>query len=151
MTNLEHREIEIMTDTNDSLELSEMALQIVAAYALKHDVQDLSVLMRQVQDSMNDLNAMQAHKRTTRFSPAVPIEKSIHPDFLICLEDGKCLKLLKRHLRDTYDMTPDQYRKRWNLPADYPMVAPNYAIRRQDIARAIGLSRYPKSKRNAAV
>jgi len=139
-----------MTDTKGSLELSEMVAHIVEAYALKHEVQDLPVLMDQVQNTIYDMNAMHS-KGAKRTVPAVPIEESIHPDFLICLEDGKCLKLLKRHLRDTYDMTPDQYRKRWNLPSSYPMVAPNYAIRRQDIARTIGLSRHPKDKRNAAV
>ena len=73
--------------------------------------------------------------------PAVPIRKSITADFLICLEDGKKLKMLKRHLRSTYNMTPDEYRSKWSLPADYPMVAPNYAEQRSEFAKRIGLGR----------
>nr|NIS43971.1 MucR family transcriptional regulator [Desulfuromonadales bacterium] len=74
-----------------------------------------------------------------RPSPAVPIKKSVTPDYVICLEDGKKLKMLKRHLKTSYDMTPDEYRERWGLPADYPMVAPNYAKQRSRLARKIGL------------
>lgn len=69
----------------------------------------------------------------------VPVKKSVTPDYIVCLEDGKKLKMLKRHLRTAYDLTPEQYRERWGLPADYPMVAPNYAKRRSELARAIGL------------
>ena len=71
--------------------------------------------------------------------PAVPVKKSILPDHIICLEDGKKLKMLKRHLRTVYGLTPEQYREKWNLPADYPMVAPNYAKKRSSLARQIGL------------
>lgn len=71
--------------------------------------------------------------------PAVPVKRSITPDYLICLEDGKKLKMLKRHLKTAYDMTPEEYRERWGLPADYPMVAPNYAKRRSRLAKDIGL------------
>ena len=73
--------------------------------------------------------------------PAVPIKKSVQPDYVICLEDGIKLKMLKRHLRATYDMSPDQYRKKWGLPSDYPMVAPEYAARRSELAKNIGLGR----------
>ncbi len=73
--------------------------------------------------------------------PAVAIKKSITPDYIVCLEDGKQLKMLKRHLRTTYDMTPEEYRAKWGLPADYPMVAPNYAQQRSDFAKKIGLGR----------
>ncbi|MBI2256002.1 MAG: MucR family transcriptional regulator [Proteobacteria bacterium] len=73
--------------------------------------------------------------------PAVPVKKSVTPDYLICLEDGIKLKMLKRHLRTAYDMTPEQYRERWGLPADYPMVAPNYAKKRSSLAREFGLGR----------
>ena len=79
--------------------------------------------------------------------PAVSIRSSIKPDFIVCLEDGKKLKMLKRHLMTHYNMTPDQYRARWNLPADYPMVAPNYAEKRRDLAKKIGLGRKPGQKR----
>lgn len=74
-----------------------------------------------------------------RPQPAVPIKKSVTPDYIVCLEDGKKLKMLKRHLQTAYSMTPEQYRERWNLPADYPMVAPNYAKRRSSLAKEIGL------------
>ena len=74
-----------------------------------------------------------------RPKPAVPIKKSIQPDYIVCLEDGKELKMLKRHLKTAYDMTPDEYRARWDLPPDYPMVAPNYAKRRSQLAKQIGL------------
>ncbi|WP_374652133.1 MucR family transcriptional regulator [Dongia sp.] len=73
--------------------------------------------------------------------PAVPVKKSVTPDYLVCLEDGIKLKMLKRHLRTAYDMTPEQYREKWNLPADYPMVAPNYAKKRSSLAREFGLGR----------
>ena len=75
----------------------------------------------------------------SRSEPAVPIEESIQPDYIVCLEDGKRMKMLKRHLKTSYNMTPDQYRERWSLPANYPMVAPNYAVKRQNIAKTIGL------------
>jgi len=77
--------------------------------------------------------------------PAVPIRRSVTPDHIICLEDGKKLKMLKRHLRSTYDMTPEEYRAKWKLPVDYPMVAPAYAKERSDFAKKIGLGRKPKS------
>lgn len=79
--------------------------------------------------------------------PAVSIRASIKPDYIVCLEDGKKLKMLKRHLMTHYNMTPDQYRARWNLPADYPMVAPNYAEKRRELAKKIGLGRKPGQKR----
>ena len=85
-----------------------------------------------------------------RSEPAVPIEDSIQPDYIVCLEDGKRMKMLKRHLKTSYNMTPDQYRERWNLPANYPMVAPNYAIKRQGIAKEIGLGRHRSRKKTAA-
>ena len=82
--------------------------------------------------------------------PRVPIRSSIKPDFIVCLEDGKKLKMLKRHLATRYNLTPDQYRARWNLPADYPMVAPAYAEKRRELAKKIGLGRKPAPKRGRA-
>ena len=79
--------------------------------------------------------------------PAVSIRSSVKPDYIVCLEDGKKLKMLKRHLMTHYNMTPEDYRARWNLPADYPMVAPNYAEKRRDLAKKIGLGRKPGQKR----
>ena len=82
--------------------------------------------------------------------PAVPIKKSVMPGYIVCLEDGRQLKMLKRHLRTTFDMSPEQYRQRWGLPADYPMVAPNYAKKRSKLAKAIGLGTRPRRKRSKA-
>lgn len=79
-----------------------------------------------------------------RPEPAVPVKKSVTPDYIICLEDGKKLKMLKRHLKTAFGMTPDEYRQRWDLPADYPMVAPNYAVKRSDLAKQIGLGKRPR-------
>jgi predicted transcriptional regulator len=79
--------------------------------------------------------------------PAVPVKKSVTPDFIVCLEDGKKLKMLKRYLRSRYGLTPDAYRSKWNLPADYPMVAPNYAKRRSDFAKQIGLGKNAPPKK----
>jgi len=82
-----------------------------------------------------------------RPAPAVPIKKSVTPDYIVCLEDGKKLKMLKRHLKSAYNMTPEQYRERWGLGADYPMVAPNYAEKRSKLAKNIGLGKGRKSTR----
>lgn len=81
-----------------------------------------------------------------RQEPAVSVRASVKPDFIVCLEDGKKLKMLKRHLMTTYGMTPDQYRAKWDLPADYPMVAPNYSEKRRSLAKSIGLGRKPNTK-----
>ncbi|MEA1938031.1 MAG: MucR family transcriptional regulator, partial [Pseudomonadota bacterium] len=83
--------------------------------------------------------------------PAVPIKKSIFPDYIICLEDGRKLKMLKRHLKTAYNMTPEQYRDRWNLQSDYPMVAPNYALQRSNLAKQIGLGTRGRAGRKAKV
>jgi predicted transcriptional regulator len=82
-----------------------------------------------------------------RPQPAVPVKKSVFPDYIVCLEDGKKLKMLKRHLKTAYNMTPEQYRDRWGLAADYPMVAPNYARHRSSLAKRIGLGTKPRSSR----
>lgn len=82
-----------------------------------------------------------------RPEPAVSIRSSIKPDYIVCLEDGQKLKMLKRYLRTNYDMSPEEYRERWNLPADYPMVAPNYSEKRRQLAKDIGLGRKPGQKR----
>jgi predicted transcriptional regulator len=101
-------------------------------------VEDLPRLIRDVHTSLSSVSkdGGQTQEKPT---PAVPIKKSVTPDYLICLEDGKKLKMLKRHLKTVYNMTPDDYREKWGLPADYPMVAPNYAKRRSQLAKEIGL------------
>jgi predicted transcriptional regulator len=112
-------------------------------------------VIRSVVDALASLDGQAEAPKAEALKPAVSIRKSITPDYLICLEDGKKLKMLKRHLRTTYDMSPQDYREKWGLPADYPMVAPNYAARRSEFAKQIGLGRkaaaaQPKRKRAKA-
>jgi predicted transcriptional regulator len=104
---------------------------------------DLPELIRAVHDAISNLTE-EGPSGTETLSPAVPVSKSITPDFLICLEDGRKLKMLRRYLRSRYSMTPEEYRERWNLPADYPMVAPNYAKLRSKHAKNIGLGKKKK-------
>lgn len=130
-----------MTDTNESLEVMAMVSDIVAAYVSNHTMEtsELPNFIQLVQRSLCNLNSKNSFILASRSEPAVPIEESIQPDYIVCLEDGKRMKMLKRHLKTSYNMTPDQYRERWGLPANYPMVAPNYAVKRQNIAKTIGL------------
>ena len=90
---------------------------------------------------MHDLSVQEPQEPEEELKPAVPIKKSIHNDYIVCLEDGKKLKMLKRHLKSAYNMTPEEYRAKWGLPSDYPMVAPSYAAKRQELAKKIGLGR----------
>lgn len=117
-----------------------VAADIVAAY-VSHNAVPLPMLTSLIEDVHQALIAIQGSPQPIVADPvpAVPVKKSIQPDYLVCLEDGKKFKSLKRHLRSRYDMTPDDYRRKWNLPADYPMVSPNYAARRSELARGIGL------------
>ena len=117
-----------------------LAAQIVSAHVGNNSVAvaDLPVLIAQVYAAIEKLGRP-VEPIITRPEPAVPIRKSVTPDAIICLEDGKKLKMLKRHLASAYAMTPDQYRERWGLAADYPMVAPNYAKQRSKLAKQIGL------------
>ena len=128
-------------------ELLELTTNIVSAHVSNNSVAvaDLPGLIAQVYRSLTDtqIEGGAAERR----EPAVPIKKSITPDYLVCLDDGKKLKMLKRHLKTTYDLTPEQYRERWGLPADYPMVAPNYAEQRSVLARKIGLGRKGRQRR----
>ena len=124
-------------------DLVTMTGQIVASYVRANQVAiaDLPNLIRSVHSSLAGTN--QPVPEPVELRPAVPIKKSVTPDYIVCLEDGKKLKMLKRYLRTTYDMTPEEYRAKWGLPADYPMVAPNYAARRSEFAKQIGLGRKP--------
>ncbi|GLS31878.1 transcriptional regulator, MucR family [Mesorhizobium albiziae] len=117
-----------------------VAADIVAAY-VSHNSVPLPMLTGLIADVHQALLGLRTGHQPTLAPPvpAVPVKRSIHPDYLICLEDGKKFKSLKRHLRSHYEMTPDDYRRKWELPADYPMVAPNYAARRSELARGIGL------------
>ncbi|HUK58815.1 MAG TPA: MucR family transcriptional regulator [Stellaceae bacterium] len=121
-----------------------MTTTVVAAYLRKHPLPSAQIadIIATVYGSLKRLESGEvgsAGAETQR--PAVPVRRSIHADYLVCLEDGKKLKMLKRHLRTTYNLTPEQYRQKWGLPPDYPMVAPNYADQRSAFAKKIGLGR----------
>ena len=122
-----------------------MTTGIVSSYVSNNTVpaSDLPGLIRSVHDAISSLCEADTGGAEA-LSPAVPVSKSITPDFLICLEDGRKLKMLRRYLRSRYSMTPEEYRERWNLPADYPMVAPNYAKLRSKHAKNIGLGKKKK-------
>ena len=130
-----------------------MTADVVAAYVSNNTLptQQLAEIIGTVYTSLRSLDS-HPDARQEPLKPAVPIRKSITAEYLICLEDGKKLKMLKRHLRSTYGLTPDDYRAKWGLPADYPMVAPNYAAQRSAFAKKIGLGRgsgRPAGKRAA--
>jgi len=125
-----------------------LASDIVAAYVSNNpvSVSDLPAMIKSVHATLGGLSGIAGAGAQTDRAPAVPVKKSMTPDYLICLEDGKKLKMLKRYLRSRYGLTPDQYRSKWNLPADYPMVASNYAAKRSEFAKKIGLGRTSSSK-----
>jgi predicted transcriptional regulator len=123
----------------DLSELLALTTDIVASH-VSHNavaVTDISLLIRQVYTTLAGLEF--SERATERPKAAVSIKKSVTPDYIVCLEDGKKLKMMKRHLRTRYNLSPEEYRERWSLPSDYPMVAPNYAKQRSDLAKKIGL------------
>jgi len=105
--------------------------------------EDLSSVINGTYAALEKLSNGAEVDEPERCKPAIPVRRSVTPDYLVCLEDGRKLKMLKRHLRTSFGMTPDEYRAKWKLPTDYPMVAPNYAKRRSDFAKQIGLGRKP--------
>ncbi|HKT16893.1 MAG TPA: MucR family transcriptional regulator [Stellaceae bacterium] len=129
-----------MSDNSNPKDLLALTTEIVAAHVSNNTVgvADLPQLISQVYQSLMNIGKTPV-AAVERPQPAVPVKKSIHPDYLICLEDAKKLKMLKRHLKTSYNLTPEQYRERWGLPPDYPMVAPNYAKQRSKLAKDIGL------------
>ena len=129
-----------MTDIDSSNDLLALTTEIVAAHVSNNtvSVSDLPTLINQVYQSLASIGQSPSVS-AERPQPAVSIKRSVHSDYIICLEDGKKLKMLKRHLKTAYNMTPEEYRDRWQLPADYPMVAPNYARQRSRLAKEIGL------------
>ncbi len=122
-------------------DLVDMATEIVSAYVSANQVttQELPALIRTVHTALRDVVSAPHASLDIAQEPAVAIKKSVTPDFIICLEDGKRFKSLKRHLRTKYSMTPDEYRSKWSLTHDYPMVAPNYAKERSNLAKRMGL------------
>ena len=138
-----------MADQNEMTEtMITLTADIVSAHVSNNSVavSDLPLLIQNVHNALSGLNT--AETPNEPLQPAVSIRSSIKPDYLVSLEDGKKLKMLKRHLMTHYQMTPDQYRAKWNLPADYPMVAPNYAEQRRSLAKKIGLGRKPRARRS---
>lgn len=124
------------------LDLIAHTARIVAGYASHHKVEDLQALIAEVYASLSRLgDAPASIVGDVRLEPAVPVAKSIMPDYMICLEDGKKMKMLKRYLKATYNLTPKAYREKWGLPDDYPMVAPNYAAKRSQLAKKSGLGK----------
>jgi predicted transcriptional regulator len=136
-------EEKIATDANDVISL---AADIVAAYVSNNTVPpaELPELIKSVQQALLAAAAAGVEAPKQELKPVVPIRRSVTPDYIICLEDGKKFKSLKRHLRSHYDMSPDEYRAKWGLPADYPMVAPNYAAARSALAKKMGLGQKRK-------
>jgi predicted transcriptional regulator len=139
-----HLRISMSTDNSAKAEdILKLATSIVAAYVSNNPVpvSELPGMIKSVFGTLGGLSgAAQAEGATTQ-KPAVTVKKSITPDYIVCLEDGKRLKMLKRYLRSRYRLTPEEYRTKWGLPADYPMVAPNYAEQRSQFAKKIGLGR----------
>ena len=134
---------EMSRENMGSSDLLRMTTEVVAAYLGNNSVSaaQISEVIGTVHDALKNLSTGGSEPDAEPLKPAVPIKKSITPDYIVCLEDGKQLKMLKRHLRTTYDLTPEEYRAKWGLPASYPMVAPNYAKQRSEFAKKIGLCR----------
>ncbi len=132
------------TETNDDdVDILGLSAGIVAAYVAQNTVARSAIpeLIRSVHGALSALGSPQAEQPAERTKPAVPVSRSVQRDYIVCLEDGKRLKMLKRYLRTHYDMSPEDYRRKWSLPGDYPMVAPAYAERRSDFAKSIGLGK----------
>lgn len=129
--------------------LVSLTADIVAAHVSNNSVavSDLPLLIQNVHGALAGLNGAAPAPEPKKQEPAVSVRASIKPDYIVCLEDGKKLKMLKRHLMTHYQLTPEQYRQKWNLPADYPMVAPNYAEQRRTLAKSIGLGTKRKKTR----
>lgn len=141
-----------MDDPKDNqAELLQLTADIVASHVSNNSVPmaELGQLIRQVYDSLAGLGREGQGAPVERPQPAVPVRRSVTPDYIVCLEDGKKLKMLKRHLKTAYNMTPEEYRERWGLPPDYPMVAPNYAEQRRELAKKIGLGTTRRRRRRA--
>lgn len=138
-----------MADDKDSgvsdVELLHMASDITAAYVSRNSLpaEELPGVIRTIHATLSSVGRDSGGNHNG-LRPAVPVRRSVTSDYIVCLEDGKRLKMLKRHLRSAYDMTPDEYRAKWGLPSDYPMVAPNYARQRSRFAKEIGLGRKGK-------
>jgi predicted transcriptional regulator len=128
-------------------DILKLATEVVAAYVSNNPipVSEVPAMIKSVHSTLGGLVGASQGEMPTAQKPAVPVKRSVTPDYVVCLEDGKKLKMLKRYLRSNYSMTPEEYRAKWGLPADYPMVAPNYAAQRSEFAKKIGLGRTASS------
>jgi predicted transcriptional regulator len=138
-----------MNEKSNSSPFVELAADIVSAYVSNNSVSpsELTSLIQNVYIALSQVDVEIVEEPVEPQKPAISIKKSITPDFIICLEDGKKFKSLKRHLRTQYDMTPEEYREKWGLPSDYPMVAPNYAVARSALAKQMGLGQQRRRRR----
>ena len=140
------------TSTATSTNYIALTADIVSAYVSNNSVRsgDLPTLLNEVHSAIRKVANGGAEARGEAPKPAIPVKRSVTPDFIICLEDGKKFKSLKRHLRTQYNLTPEQYREKWGLAPDYPMVAPNYAKARSDLAKEMGLGQQRRKRRARA-
>jgi predicted transcriptional regulator len=138
-----------MAEQPMSMEVLGLTAQIVAAHVSHNSVpaEHLPSLIQNIYRTLSGMGREAAPAPADKQAPAVPVKKSVFADYIVCLEDGKKLKMLKRHLSTAYDMTPEQYREKWGLPADYPMVAPSYARHRSSLAKQIGLGTKPRGRK----
>lgn len=136
-----------MEEQTTNNELVELTADIVSAYVSNNTVvaNDLPALINDTFDALNKASARASEPVREELKPSVPVKKSVTPDYIVCLEDGKKFKSLKRHLRTHYGLSPEEYREKWGLPHDYPMVAPNYAAARSALAKKMGLGQRRKS------
>jgi len=136
-----------MTEISDDTNLIDLTADIVSAYVSNNTVgaSELPALIADVYAALQKTSGAPAEPALEPLKPAVPVKKSVTPDYIICLEDGKKFKSLKRHLSTHYSLSPEEYREKWGLPADYPMVAPNYAAARSDLAKKMGLGQQRRS------
>ena len=141
-----------MTYSHEQLDITSLVTEIVSSYISNHEIntEDLPSLIKLIHQSLHKISSTQSSALAAPTEPAVPIKDSLTPDYLICLEDGRRVTMLKRHLKTAYNLTPDQYRERWGLPENYPMVAPNYAKHRSNIAKNIGLGKHTSRKSKTA-
>jgi predicted transcriptional regulator len=138
-----------MSDSQRDGTFIQLTAQIVSAYVSNNTVPsgEISALISQVYSALVRVSGGNAAAPAEPVKPAVSVKRSITPEYLVCLEDGKKFKSLKRHLRTQYDMTPEKYREKWGLPSDYPMVAPNYAAARSQLAKQMGLGQQRRGRR----
>ncbi len=141
-TDFEIENVDKVKVNGKGADLLELTAQVVSNHLSNNsvDAKEIPALIREVHTTLQSLNGVEGNGHA-KLDPAVPIKESIQPDYIVCLEDGKRLKMLKRYLRTKYGLSPEEYKRRWSLPPDYPLVAPNYAKKRHELAKSIGLGK----------